>query len=223
MDLYLFDIDGTLLDTVKVHTESFKTAYRKVFDIDVPESLFARHTGKTVMNFQRSVCSDLGLDFSDDDLKMIVREWTEHMKKLIKEGSVDILPGCRELVDLLNQNGDETAIITGNSSEIGHTLLEATGLLGHFDVRIYADGIDDRSELVRIAIGKVREKGINFEKLIVIGDTPHDVEAGKKFDAVTVAVETGGHDTKTLESSGADIVLKDMSDYKKILQRVSQF
>ena len=56
-----------------------------------------------------------------------------------------------------------------------------------------------------------------LERVIVIGDTPFDIECARVAGAISIAVATGGHSVEELRAAGADFVLADLSDTQRVL------
>jgi phosphoglycolate phosphatase-like HAD superfamily hydrolase len=74
---------------------------------------------------------------------------------------------------------------------------------------------------VPVAVRRAREKGvaeIEPSRVIVIGDTPNDVECARVVGATPVAVATGSYTVEQLRQTGADIVFQDLSDTSAFLK-----
>jgi phosphoglycolate phosphatase len=93
------------------------------------------------------------------------------------------------------------------------------------DWRIGAYGSDhrDRGRLVDVARAKARERlgeEVDPADVVVIGDTPLDVAAGRAGGARVVAVATGHYDVASLEATEPDAVLPDLSDTDAVLRAI---
>ena len=85
---------------------------------------------------------------------------------------------------------------------------------------MFSDDSADRNALVPIARNRAREQGVPdaaCARVVVIGDTPHDITCAAVAGARSVAVATGGHSRDELARAGADIALDDLSDTKAVL------
>ena len=125
-----------------------------------------------------------------------------------------ILPGVKELLVKLDKDSDiYLGIVTGDISQIVHNVLEEIGILSHFNVVISGEHEIEREELVQSAIQlaetQTRKK---FDKIVVIGDSTQDIDAGKAFKTITIGVLTGEHKEKDLKAHGADYVFKDLAE-----------
>jgi phosphoglycolate phosphatase len=126
------------------------------------------------------------------------------------------LPGAREAIDALHREEVVQSVATGNLRSIAVTKLEAFGLAGGLDLDVGGYGSDDglRAELVRLARVRTCEKyGVELaaDRVVVIGDTPHDVDGAHGAGAWAVGVATGGTTVDQLVAAGADMVVPDLT------------
>ena len=78
----------------------------------------------------------------------------------------------------------------------------------------FGDDDEDRNRLLPIALKKYKQAtgmDLRYEDCVVIGDTPSDVRCAKPFGAISVAVSTGPYSYEALLETGADYVLKDLT------------
>jgi phosphoglycolate phosphatase len=94
--------------------------------------------------------------------------------------------------------------------------LRAVGIdPGLFAVSVWGDEAPTRPGLVRVAFGKyaaLRGRSIDPGRVILVGDTPRDVEAAVTNGCVSVGVATGKYSMDALRHAGAHLVLKDLTD-----------
>ena len=133
-----------------------------------------------------------------------------------------VMPGIRELLDILNRRDDVfLGLLTGNFREGARIKLEHFGLWDYFRCGAFGDDSADRNELVPFALMRARDGGlpdIDPSRILVVGDTPHDVACARAVGAVPVAVATGGFTTDQLRESGADIVYETLADPAPFLE-----
>ena len=127
-------------------------------------------------------------------------------------------------------NGDEARVVlgclTGNYSSAAPLKLEAAGIDARaFGITAFGDEAATRPELTRLAMDKL-ERRIRYEadprRVIVVGDTPRDVEAAHAHGCVCFAVATGPYDRRSLEEAGADHVVDSLADPSPLLDLVHQ-
>lgn len=138
-----------------------------------------------------------------------------------------VLPGAAEaLAALSTVPGVVQTVLTGNIRPVAIAKLAAFGLDRYIDFEIGAYGADDpiRANLVTIAQVRASARhGRPFDRLntVLIGDTPHDVVAGRQGGAHVIAVASGRYNRSELSRAGADRVLTDLTDLSLLLQAVT--
>lgn len=135
------------------------------------------------------------------------------------------LPGVVPLLDSLATNGAVTiGVLTGNFAETGSLKLRTCGIAPErFHVSVWGDESPSnpptREDLPGVAMKKYAARhgrGIDGERVVVIGDTPHDVRCAQVHGCRSLAVATGSFDVDSLARCGATRVVRDMSDWREI-------
>jgi len=147
----------------------------------------------------------------ENKLDEIINNYISHLANILKETEIIILPKVEELLTKLKEE-NQLGVVTGNGKQIGETILEKTNLKRFFSIFSYGDNVNKREEIVENAI----KQADNIDKIIVIGDSPADIEAGKAEKAFTVAVASGHYKKEQLKD--ADLVLESLDEYNKILE-----
>jgi phosphoglycolate phosphatase len=136
-------------------------------------------------------------------------------------GHKGLMPGARELLEALHDHHHlHLALLTGNYREAAEIKLEHFELWDFFEWGAFSDDAADRNALVPIARLRAQTYDIPdeaIERVIVIGDTPHDIECARVAGAKSIAVATGGFTIDQLREAGADEVLPDLSDTARVL------
>jgi phosphoglycolate phosphatase-like HAD superfamily hydrolase len=115
------------------------------------------------------------------------------------------------------------ALYTGDSSKIVNQVFRATDLGRYFKFCFYGTEVETRANMVRMAVQKAetttgqRFKGRN---IVIIGDSIRNIECGKLFHALTIAIATGFHSKVQLSAAGADYLFDNLKDYKKVLKAI---
>ncbi|MGI8825704.1 MAG: HAD family hydrolase [Chloroflexota bacterium] len=210
--MYLFDIDGTLLrGATGVHREAFSHVCSAVYGLNL--SLDGIVTaGRTDSWIFAEVLRLHGV--AEDVISAGMRTAFEVMVKYVQEKPCDlthtVLPGVRDVLDGLRREGRVLGLLTGNLSGIAWTKLAQADIAKYFTGGGFGEESADRAHLVPIALAHVeRIAGIRVrpQDTVVIGDTPLDIDAGRRAGTHTVAVATGPYDLDALKVSGADLVL----------------
>jgi len=220
--LVLFDIDGTLVLTgragVRGMNAAFERLYRRTNALDGIEI-----AGRT----DRAIVADVlaRMDMQPDDrLLTVVRDaYLEDLRTEIRrpvEHWSGVLPGVTGVLDSLATRDDVAiGLLTGNFE--GGAAIK----LGHFDLwtrfrfGAFGDHHVNRRDLVPVAMAQASELGLPPlapTNVIVIGDTPLDVDCAAAHGARAIGVATGPFSAAELEAAGADFVVETLEEALEI-------
>lgn len=216
--LTLFDLDGTLLHAHGVGMRAIQQAGRTLFGegFDLQGVSFAGAIDPDI--FQIGI-ERAGVDANAANEAEFAQVYRQQLEaNLLEDNSgVRVLPGAVELIEQVADHAQITlGLLTGNYAETGPVKLRNAGLNEQlFELCVYGDDGDDRPALVGVAIQRYCEMfgvQITGPDVIVIGDTPKDIQCAKAHNCLSVAVATGPFDISELRDAGADLVLEDLSD-----------
>ncbi len=228
MKLVIFDLDHTLVDLISIHDEATRELFKKFFGVDarLTEIDFA---GKSLVdNFGKlaqlkKIPEEI---FRKESHQLLENYETIFIEKLPKGQSKYILPGAKELLRKLPKTRHMIALCRGNSPAIVSSLLRVTNLDKYFKFCLSGGTeVAARADMVRLAIEKAKKlTGQEFRdrKVVVIGDSIRDIECGKLFNALTIAVATGFHSQDQLSAAGPDFLFASLKDYRKVLKAIDQ-
>ena len=133
-----------------------------------------------------------------------------------------VIPGVTALLDhLVEMEGVALGLLTGNILEGARLKLGSAGLLDYFPIGGFGSDSEVREDLPAVAMERAsRNWGVAFDprSVVVIGDTPRDVACGKFGGTRTVGVATGRFDEVSLTETGADHVLRDLTDLEATVE-----
>jgi phosphoglycolate phosphatase len=217
--LVLFDIDGTILLTAGAGKRAFNRALTDVFGCTGPED--HAFGGKTDPQIARELMriegkADEHIDERMDDLL------TRYVGYLHEEldaspGAVEVMPGIRELIEALEARDDViVGLLTGNHIAGARVKLEAANIgIERFQVGAYGSDHEVRGELPAVAQRRAREQlGVDVagNDVVVIGDTPADIDCGRAIGARAIAVATGHFSVQELAEHNPAALFEDLSD-----------
>lgn len=224
--LILFDIDGTLARGGPAK-EAFNLAMMATFgNVGAIDSY--DFSGKTDPQIARDLLSATGVQDAviDAGLPTLWDTYISELESRIVADPMKLLPGVGELVETLRLAEDVAlGLVTGNILRGARLKLGSVGLAEHFRVGGYGSDHEVRDHLPGFALNRAVDAwGITFseESVVVIGDTPRDVQCGKHHGTRTVAVATGRFDRGQLEQTGADAVFEDFSDVDHVVEVLLQ-
>ncbi len=218
--LLLFDIDGTLLDAAGAGLSALTDATREIFEDDGPPLDLA---GATDWGLFRATCKTFGRADEEDLRAKFYDAYLARLEQALNSPcfNVTLLPGARKLIEELSNLPDvHLGILSGNIAAGSETKLAYFDLDHHFSFGAYGDDHYDRNQLGPIALRRAKEEtGIKFttSNIIIIGDTPKDINCAKALGCSCLAVATGHFSNKELEEAGANQVAADLSETETIL------
>ena len=138
-------------------------------------------------------------------------------------GHKGLMPGARELLEALDDHDHlHLALLTGNYRDAAEIKLQ------HFELWDFFEWGAFSATMPRIATRWCRSRAAArkpttfpveaIERVIVIGDTPHDIECARVAGAQSIAVATGGFTVDQLREAGADEVLPDLSETQQVIE-----
>lgn len=217
-NLVLFDIDGTLVLTggagLRAMTHAFQDVVGGADGLDgIPVA------GRTDWVILSDAVRRVGRELDADLLGRLRERYIARLREEIElpgHGVKAVMPGVRGLLDRLHTRDDVwLGLLTGNFVEGARIKLEHFDLWKYFRGGAFGDDASDRNALVPLAVERARREGlpaIAADRVLVVGDTPHDVACARAAGAIPVGVATGGYSVDDLRRSGADIVFQDLGD-----------
>jgi phosphoglycolate phosphatase-like HAD superfamily hydrolase len=220
--LVLFDIDGTLVLTGRAGVRAMARAMAEVFGL---EGAFRdiSMAGRTDWYLLSLALAQKGRTLNRSDLERFRAVYVSFLEEEVVErgeGRKGIMPGVRGLLDTLSSRDDVLlGLLTGNFVEAARIKLEHFDLWRYFRCGAYGDDAEDRNALVPVALERAQacDGRRAFTRVVVIGDTPHDIACAAAAGATSLAVATGGFDVDALRAAGADAVFEDLGDTQAVL------
>jgi phosphoglycolate phosphatase len=222
----LFDIDGTLLRGYGAGTRAMTRAGRAIcgaaFDL---EGISVGGSLDPIIYYDAALKMGL-LDhhtlhdaFHDRYLEELAQEL------IAAERRAHLLPGTVELLEALEQRDDvAVGLVTGNYSRAVPIKFDAVGLLpSRFIAGGFGEDAPTRPGLVLVALERIRAllgTELHARDVIIVGDTPRDIDCALKNDARCLAVATGGYSVEELRAVGPEEsvrVVADLSDPQSLL------
>ncbi len=218
MRLYLFDIDGTLVSARGAGRIALTSALVKTFGTAGAVDTYD-FRGKTDPRIVLDLMQAAGVPERDIRvcLDTCFDAYVRELDTLVGDGErVQVMPGIAEVVRALAARDDAlVGLLTGNIEPGARVKLRSTGLWPLFCVGAFGSDDIDRRRLPAVACERARAllgRDIPFERVVIIGDTPLDVDCARACGAVAVAVATGHHRPDELSECAPDLLFTDFSD-----------
>ncbi|WP_406690387.1 haloacid dehalogenase-like hydrolase [Saccharopolyspora sp. ID03-671] len=216
--LVLWDIDHTLIESRGVGREIYQRVFPRVTGQALRE--LATVHGRTELDIIHDTLRLHGIEPTGQavgDLANALADGYRAAQDELRERG-RVLPGAREALQALTETPCvHQSVLTGNTTEVARIKLDTFGLTAYLDTSIgaYGDDHPDRAELVHIArVRAADELGevIAAHQVILIGDTPSDVEAALTAGAQIIAVSTGKFTVLDLQAAGAATVVSSLAE-----------
>jgi phosphoglycolate phosphatase len=207
--VYLFDIDGTLVNAQGVGSAAFRQAVLEVVGLGI-EWRGVAFAGQTDAGLLERAASEAGRKISPELTHDFFARYHFYLAEALMRRPAMRLPGAEALITRLAGEGDSVlALLTGNTRQSSE--LKLADLFPAFQFGIFGEHHTDRRELGRAARRHADEKFGKEVRLTIIGDTPNDIACARAAGAEAVAVATG-HFNAT-ELSHADRVFANLTHW----------
>jgi HAD superfamily hydrolase (TIGR01549 family) len=208
----IFDMDGTLVDSVDLHARCWQEAFEH-FGHNIPFDQIRSQIGKGGDQL-------MPVFLSDDDLKERGKEIESYRSNLWKAkylSQVKPFPGVRDLFLKLKSQGQQLALASSSKGDE----LQSYEKIAHIQdlVQVETSSADaERSkphpDIFEAALERLGDK-VDRNDVIVVGDSPHDAEAAKRAQLRTVGVRCGGFPEEALREAGCIAIYDGPEDLLK--------
>jgi HAD superfamily hydrolase (TIGR01509 family) len=205
---FLFDLDGTLIDSVYQHVIAWRAALSQL-DIDLSVWRIHRRIGMSGGLFVSALLRETGRYLSETDIAMLQQSHANEY--LAQADTVRPLPGAAELLAALTEHKVAWAIATsGYRATAGHALamlgLPADAPMVTRDMVAHAKPDPD------LFLAAAALLGVNPHNAFVVGDSVWDLLAARRAGSIGVGLMSGGYGREELERAGAYRVYSDPAD-----------
>lgn len=208
--LVLFDIDGTLVRTAGAGVRGMDDAFERLHGRrDALRGVTV--AGRTDRAILTEIFSQWGEALTEAAVAPLLDAYLEALERELRLGggpAFGVLPGVHDALDALDAHpGFTLGLLTGNFERGAEIKLAHFDLWRRFRFGAFGDHHTDRRALVPVALDRARADGIEPTHVVVIGDTPLDVDCAHAHGATAVAVATGDYTREELAATGAEIVV----------------
>ncbi len=213
--LYLFDIDGTLVDTGGAGMKALQEASVEIFGQEGPSLDLA---GATDLGIVAQILSHFEIEPTPERIETYFRTYLARLDWNLANGGFPgrVFEGVVEILAALSARpGVTIGLLTGNTSGGAASKVRHFGLSAYFPFGAYGCDHADRNQLGPIAMKRAAahaSRDFSPEETWVIGDTPKDIACAKAIGAKCLAVATGRYSVTELEAAGADVTVETLKD-----------
>jgi HAD superfamily hydrolase (TIGR01509 family) len=213
---FLFDLDGTLVDSVYQHVLAWQEALDEM-GIEVSVWRIHRRIGMSGGLFANALLRETGREVPVEDAAKLRRlHGAAYARRL---GQVRPLPEARELLMYLSKMNVPWAIATSGYEETARPVIGLLGVRGDVPV-VTRDQVGHAKPDPDLFLAAAERLGVNIEDSVVVGDSVWDLLAARRARALGVGLLSGGYGQDELERAGAYRVYQDPADLLRHLDEV---
>jgi HAD superfamily hydrolase (TIGR01509 family) len=213
---FLFDLDGTLIDSVYQHVLAWQEALSAV-GIELSVWRIHRRMGMSGGLFVTALVRETGGELSSDQVSALNQAHNEAYAR--RRDTVRPLPGACELLAKLTERQVKWAIATSGQAIAARPALEMLGLPDHTPL-VTRDQVRHAKPDPDLFLAAADRIGVDIGSAIVVGDSIWDLLAARRARALSVGLLSGGYGREELERTGAYRVYADPMDLLKHLDEV---
>src|SRR4051794_29351708 len=194
----IFDVDGTLNDSVDLHAEAWQRAFAQ-FGHEIPYEEVRRQIGKGGDQLMPVFLSEQELREKGEELE----KWRGDLYKREYMHRVRPFPRVRELLLRLKNEGKQIALASSAKDDEVKYYKEVAEISDLVDARTSSDDAEKSKphpDIFQAALARL--DGVKAEEAIVIGDTPYDAQAAGKAGIATIGLLCGGFSEESLRAAG---------------------
>ena len=213
---FLFDLDGTLMDSVYQHVLAWREALEQA-GIELSVWRIHRRIGMSGGLFIDALLRETGRRFDTEEAAGVRRTHAAAFARQV--GGVRPLPGARELLAYLTTARVPWAIATSGWIESARPMLELLGVPPGVPV-ITRDQVEHAKPDPDLFLAAAARLDVPIDACVVVGDSVWDLLAARRARALGVGVLSGGYGQDELERAGAYRVYQDPADLLRHLDEV---
>lgn len=213
---FLFDLDGTLVDSVYQHVLAWREALEEA-GIELAVWRIHRRIGMSGGLFMNALLREIGRQVSEAEATRLQRLHRQAYLRQVKQ--VRPLPGARELLAALSRAGVPWAIATSGRMQTARPALEVLGLGPEAPV-ITRDQVERAKPDPDLFLAAAELLRVHIGASVVVGDSVWDLLAARRARALGVGLLSGGYGEDELARAGAYRIYQDPADLLRHLDEV---
>jgi 5'-nucleotidase len=204
----IFDLDGTVVDSVELIVSSFAHAVRTVLGRDLSREELVANVGMPLRQQMALLDPERA-----DELVRVYREFNhrEHDRML------KVYDGMQELAAELGRQGRLLGLVTSKSRDTTEMAFRLTGIGVHFGAVVCAEDTEHNKPYPDPLLLAVDTLGVTPAASVYVGDSPYDLQAAHGAGMRSVAVTWGVFDEQSLAAEEPDRLARDLPELRRIL------
>jgi len=211
----IFDLDGTLVDTVDAHVLSWTEACRRMGITDVSRNELISLFGRTSIDIAKEILRARSISLTKAEQLSSIKDKLFEECYVVK---VRRLPGAKEVLSFLKSRGVKVVIVSSNPRSVITKMLVATDLKEYVDLIIGQDDVSKGKPSPEPILKALSYLKARPEDAIMVGDSIYDVQASIKAGVLAIGIATGVSSPIDLLRAGARFVVMDLYELKRLLE-----
>jgi len=213
--LFIFDLDGTLVDTAPDFKNSINYMLNELNESEVSLEEIRNWVGYGARELIRRTVVDKNIPHDEQRIEEMLKIFLLHYTHNIDDDSI-LFKNVRNVLEFLKDNGIKLAVCTNKMERLSNILLDKLNVLHMFDYLVGGDSLS-KSKPDPFPLLNICEKlNTEISDSIMIGDSVTDLNAGKGAGMPVVLVSYGYTDNKDIYNE-ADLVINDFSQLKELV------
>lgn len=214
MDLVIFDLDGTLIDS-SLDLANSVNATRAHLDLPpIANDIVYSYVGNGAPVLIRKA---LGPEFSDDEIQHALDYFLAYYRDHMLDNTV-LYPGLRRILDDFKHAGIAMAVLTNKPVRFSQAIVDGLGLHQHFR-RVYGGNSFEHKKPHPVGIETLlSEYGITREKTVMVGDSSVDVQTARNANVKACGV-TWGFQPETFTAYPPDLLVQRPEELAELVMR----
>jgi pyrophosphatase PpaX len=208
----LFDLDGTLVDTIELIMQSMEFAFREFHGAHPTRAQWLEGLGITLRTQMEAWAR------TPEELDWLIARYRlyqgEHHERMTAP-----YDGVRSVLDELRASQHPMGIVTSKYHALAYRVLTHVRFIEYFDVIIGGDSIERPKPDPQPVVTALERLGAAPQRAMFVGDSPHDIRSGNAAGVATVAATWGPFSTEQLEVARPTYWLPAIQDLPGLIRR----
>ncbi len=214
MDLLIFDLDGTLINSEKDLANAVNATRVHMGREEIDADTVAKWVGNGAPVLMRRA---MGPEASDGEIERALAYFLEYYRAHMLDNT-ELYPGVRQGLDILREAGVKMAVLTNKPVRFSQGILEGLGLGKHF-FRVYGGNSFEQKKPHPVGVERLMEEaGVDRGGTMMVGDSYVDVRTARNA-GVTAAGVTWGLQPESLKEDPPDLLVERMEELEKYVLR----
>jgi len=209
-DLLVYDFDGTLVDTKEDIARAVNRVLAELGLAPLPPETVYGYVGRGVGHLLTCALAGTGREDVPFAVELFMKHYDAHLMDRTR-----FYPNCRETVEFFAHKPQ--AILSNKPARFITRILEELGCRGRFARILGGDSVEHKKPHPEGLHRLLAEFGLAPGRLLLVGDSPLDVETGRAAGVATCAVTWGLHPRDRLEAASPDFLIDDMAELQRLV------